>query len=73
MPSQEDTLRSTRYYARSEREQIAQHGADELAPRPEKRRAAGDAASRQANRAKLGVNEEHKTEAMRKRRRGTFP
>lgn len=73
MPHQEDTLRSIKYYARNERKQIAEQGADELIPEPEARQATSEGERRQRNRAQLGVNEEHKTAEMRTRRRGTFP
>lgn len=73
MPHQENTLRSTKYYAKNEREQILQQGGDELIPEPEATRTADDADSQRANREKLGVNEDHKTEEMQRQRRGTFP
>lgn len=73
MPHQEDTLRSTKYYVKNEREQILQQGGDELIPEPEKERTSDDAEDQRLNREKLGVNEEHKTEEMQRQRRGTFP
>lgn len=69
MPRPEDTLRSPKYYAKSEREQILQQGGDELVSGPEERKADDP----RRNREKLGVNEEHKTEEMQRQRRGTFP
>lgn len=73
MPHQEDTLRSTKYYAKNEREQILQQGGDELIPEPKEERPSDDAEDQRLNREKLGVNEEHKTEEMQRQRRGTFP
>ncbi|BAU49294.1 hypothetical protein SVA_2746 [Sulfurifustis variabilis] len=73
MPHQEDTLRSTKYYAKNEREQILQQGGDELVPESEETRPPESAENQRVNREKLGVNEEHKTEEMQRQRRGTFP
>lgn len=73
MSDQEDTLRSPKYYHRDEQKQIKQQGADELAPKPEGEDARGEPEEQQENRERIGVDEEHKTDKMRKERRGTFP
>jgi hypothetical protein len=63
---QDDTPRSRRHYTHDKHRQVMQHGGDELTPRPENK-------SQVENRERMGVNGEHKTRTMQKRRRGTYP
>jgi hypothetical protein len=67
---EEESLRGHKHHTADKRTQIQQHGGDELQPDPASPPGITDPDN---NKEKLGVNEEHKTEAMRKQHRGTFP
>ena len=73
MSDQEDTQRSRRHYHESERKQISQQGGRELAPEPRGEDARGNPEEQQENRERMRVTEEHKTEKMKKEKRGTYP
>ena len=73
MSDQEDTQRSRRQYHESERKQIRQQGGRELASGPPGEDARGNPEEQQENRERLRVTEEHKTEKMKKEKRGTYP
>jgi hypothetical protein len=68
MSEQEDTLRSP-----EQEQQIDEQGGDELAPGSGQENARKHPEKQRENRAKMGVKEDHKTEKMEEKRRGTFP
>lgn len=73
MSNQEDTLRSPKQYHENEEKQIKQQGADELAQPPAGKDARDNPKEQQENRERMNVAQDHKTEKMRKEKRGTFP
>lgn len=73
MSHDEETLRSPKHYTKNEHKHIDEHGGDELAPENTGQDARKDPAKLKQNREKLGVDENDKTETMRKKHRGTFP
>lgn len=68
-----DTPRSRKLYTADDKKQIQQYGGDELVPEPNGRNARQHPEQLPGNRAQLGIDEHHKTLAMQKRHRGTFP
>lgn len=73
MAHQEDTQRSPKQYSDNEKQQIEQQGADELARGRRGDDARANPEKQQENRRQIGVDEDHKTEKMKKEHRGTFP